>query len=230
MTRWWMAALLMAPLLSACEGSIADRSDICMIHRERLKTAVASYVDVQPGISAIDLARQGVREIVPHLSQSARSAFGDGGYWVGLASPDPRSAGIAAAFSADIRTRQSGPLDGMAASFNTLTQCRQAAAKEARAQGADGRATASVAANWLEVGRLKYQIELDVADKGAVAASIWRGRVNEAAGLLAATLRADGANPATNPAMNEAAALVRRADDFIAAVKAGREDKTTFAH
>ena len=37
-----------------------------------------------------------------------------------------------------------------------------------------------MADNRLEVGRLKYETDLEIASKGAVAVDIWRSRINEA--------------------------------------------------
>jgi hypothetical protein len=230
MNRWWWAALLAVPVITGCEMSVADSSDPCTVHRQRLQDLVDNYTERLPGIRLVDLAGHAAGDIEPHLGQAARRTGGDGGYWVGLSAADPSPPGIARALQADINARQAGPLDAMAGEFNVLTQCRQSVAKENRARGADGRLTQSVADNRLEVGRLKYETDLDIANKGAVAVDIWRARMNEAQDRLAEALRAQGANPAATPAIINARALIRREDDFIAAVRRGREDQTTFAH
>jgi hypothetical protein len=100
-----------------------------------LRTLVGNYIDVQPGIRTVDLAGLGVGELIPSLSGTARETAGDGGYWGKLSSPDPSAASIAGALLRDIRTRQTAPLDDMAARFDALTLCRQNAARDARAQG-----------------------------------------------------------------------------------------------
>jgi len=230
MTRWWCAALLVAPLLSGCEMSVPDSGDPCTVHRQTLKGLVDSYTEQRPGIRTIDLIGHAVGDIEPHVGQTARQTGGDGGYWASLSTADPTANGIAQALRTDIAARQSVPLDGMAAEFNVLTQCRQLSAKDVRAAGADGRLSQSVADNRLEVGRLKYETDLEIANKGAVAVDIWRSRINEAVDRLADAVRSQGGNPNTNPGVAEGRALIARQDSFIAAVRRGREDQTTFAH
>lgn len=217
------------PLVTGCEMSIPDTSDPCNGYRQLLRTQVDNYVDHQPGIRTVDMIGHAAADIEPHVGQAARQVGGDGGYWAGLSS-DPNPDAIAHALWTDVQTRQNAPLESMAGEFKVLTDCRRAAAKEARAEGADGRLPRSVADNRLEVGRLKYETDLSIVNKGAVAVDIWRARINEAADRLTDASRGRGIDAATNQAITEARALIRRQDDFLAAVRQGREDETTFAH
>jgi hypothetical protein len=144
--------------------------------------------------------------------------------------PDSGATAISRAFLIDIETRQSGPLDAMAAEFHALTQCRREAARDVRVEGQAGRLTTSVVNDRLEVGYLKYQADLDIANRGAVAVDIWRSRINEATDRLDEALLAEGVNPLTNQAVIEARDLIGRQDAFLAAVRSGREDDVTFSH